>query len=87
MPNAIAGLLLHLRDVTGKIPDVYFGWSEGNPLVYLARYILFGEGDKRPPVTREILRQAEDDPDADRTFTSAGEVRLQIENYGSIFTS
>ena len=62
VPNAIAALLLHLRDETDKIPHVYFGWSEGNPIAYLIRYILFGEGDTAP-VTREILRQAEENPE------------------------
>ncbi len=62
VPNAIAAFLIYIRDKTGKIPHVYFGWSEGNPIMYLARYILFGEGDTAP-VTREILRQAEADPE------------------------
>jgi hypothetical protein len=62
VPNAIAAFMLYLRDTTGKLPHVYFGWSEGNPLMYLLRYIAFGEGDTAP-VTREILRQVEDDPE------------------------
>jgi hypothetical protein len=62
VPNAIAALLLHIRDTSSRIPHVYFGWSEGNPVKYLIRYILFGEGDTAP-VTREILRQAEPDPE------------------------
>ncbi len=62
VPNAIAALLLYLRDESGKIPHVYFGWSEGNPIAYLIRYLLFGEGDTAP-VTREILRKAEHDPE------------------------
>jgi len=61
VPNAIAAFLLHLRDKTGKLPHIYFGWSEGNPLAYLLKYIAFGEGDTAP-VTHEVLRQAEDDP-------------------------
>ncbi|QLE51717.1 APC family permease [Nostoc sp. C057] len=61
VPNAIAALLLYIRDQTGKIPHAYFGWVEGNPIQYLLRFILFGEGDIAV-VTREVLRRAEKDP-------------------------
>jgi hypothetical protein len=61
VPNAIAAFLLHVRDHTGQIPHVYFGWTEGNPLWYVLKFIFFGEGDTAP-VTHEILRQAEHDP-------------------------
>ena len=45
VPNAIAALLLHLRDSTGKLPHVYFGWTEGHPISYVLKYIFFGEGE------------------------------------------
>ena len=61
VPNAIAALLLYIRDQSGKIPHAYFGWVEGNPIQYLLRFILFGEGDIAV-VTREVLRKAERDP-------------------------
>ena len=62
VPNAIAAFLLYLRNETGKLPHVYFGWSEGNPVSYLLKYIAFGEGDTAP-VTHEVLRQAEKNPE------------------------
>ncbi|WP_326825007.1 amino acid transporter [Streptosporangium sp. NBC_01756] len=58
IPNAIAAILLQLRDETGKLPNVYFHWAEGNPIGALLRYLVFGGGDV-PPLTREVLRQAE----------------------------
>jgi hypothetical protein len=61
IPNAIAALLLHIRDQTGQIPHAYFGWTEGNPIVYLLKFLAFGEGDTAP-VTREVLRQTEPNP-------------------------
>jgi hypothetical protein len=63
VPNTIAAILLYIRDhsVNGELPHAYFGWVEGNPIQYVLRFLLFGEGDTAV-VTREVLRRAETDP-------------------------
>jgi hypothetical protein len=63
VPNSLAALLLHVRDRTGAVPHIYFHWAEGNPVLAMLRYLVFGGGDV-PPLTREVLRKAE--PDLER---------------------
>lgn len=60
VPNALAAVLLHMRDRTGVSPHIYFEWTEGNPVVQFVRFLIFGVGEVAP-VTREVLRRAEPD--------------------------
>lgn len=70
MPNALAGLLLEIRDRTGHRPHIYFRWSEGDPALNFMRYLLFGHGEVAR-MTREILRRHVPDP-ARRPHVHAG---------------
>jgi hypothetical protein len=63
VPNALAALLIAVRDQTERLPHIYFEWSEGNPAANLVRFLFFGVGEVAP-VTREIIRRAE--PDRER---------------------
>ncbi len=63
IPNALAALLILVRDRSGQRPHIYFEWTEGNPFTQFLRFFLFGQGEVAP-VTREVLREAE--PDRDR---------------------
>ena len=70
VPNAIAAILIAIRDATDVRPHAYFEWSEGNPVYHLLRYLLLGRGDTAP-VVREILREVDADP-ADRPIIHVG---------------
>ena len=61
VPNALAAILLALRDSTNLRPHCHFAWTEGSPLYHMFRYIVLGQGDT-PPVVREIIRKVEPDP-------------------------
>jgi amino acid permease len=61
IPNAVAAFLLWVCVETGKRPHAYFNWTEGNPVVKIFTFLLFGKGESAP-LTREILRRVEPDP-------------------------
>ncbi|MCA9816296.1 MAG: APC family permease [Cyanobacteria bacterium HKST-UBA01] len=56
--NALAAVLLEIRNRTGKVPHVYLRWTEGHPIAYALKFVFFGEGETAS-LTREILRSAE----------------------------
>lgn len=61
VPNAIAAVLLEVQKRHNRRPHVYFNWIESNPLLFLLRFVFFGEGDIAP-LTHEILRRNQTDP-------------------------
>lgn len=61
VPNSLAALLLHIGKLTGKRAHAYFNWGERGPGAYLIKFLFSGEGDIAP-LTREILRRVESDP-------------------------
>jgi hypothetical protein len=63
VPNTIAAVLLEIRDHTGLIPEIYFEWTQGNPISNMFKFLFTGMGEIAP-VTREVLREAE--PNAKR---------------------
>lgn len=61
VPNAIAAVLLEVQKRHNRRPHVYFNWIESNPMLFLLRFVIFGEGDIAP-LTHEILRRNQSDP-------------------------
>jgi hypothetical protein len=60
VPNTLAAVLLAIRDHSGLVPNIYFEWTEGNPISNMFRFLITGTGEIAP-VTREVLRRAEPD--------------------------
>ncbi len=60
VPSTLAAVLLEIRDMTGVVPNIYFEWTEGNPVLNMMRFLFVGNGEVAP-VTREVLREAEKD--------------------------
>lgn len=70
IPNALAALLLYVRDRTGCTPHIYFEWTEGDPFTNFLRFFLFGQGEVAPSPERSCARPNPTAP-ADRAYTSA----------------
>ncbi len=55
--NSIAAMLIYLERRTGKVPHVYFRWTQVSPAINIMRFLFLGEGDTAP-LTQEVLRKA-----------------------------
>ncbi|MBB6051939.1 hypothetical protein [Armatimonas rosea] len=71
VPNAIAAVLLEVQKRHKRRPHVYFNWIESNPMLFLLRFVIFGEGDIAP-LTHEILRRNQSDPSKRPIVHAAG---------------
>jgi hypothetical protein len=71
VPNAVAALALYIQKTTNRRPHVYFNWIEGSPLLFLGKFFLTGQGDIAP-LTHEILRKAQPDPNKRPVIHAAG---------------
>ncbi len=58
VPNTIAAVLFAIRDQTGVVPEVYFRWTEKNPISNMLKFLFVGSGEIAP-MTREVIREAE----------------------------
>ncbi|MDQ1570979.1 MAG: hypothetical protein QOF79_1653 [Actinomycetota bacterium] len=58
VPATVAAVLLEIRNRTQVVPEIYFEWTEGNPLQNMFKFLITGKGEVAP-VTREVLRETE----------------------------
>ena len=59
--HTLAAIALEMAKV-GEPPEVHFGWTDETPWSGTLGFLLFGEGNV-PWMVRELLREAEPDPD------------------------
>lgn len=60
--SAMASLALYIRDTTEVVPDLFFDWAPGNPLLHMLRFLFLGRG-QNATTTQEILRRTVAEPE------------------------
>ncbi len=68
--HTLAAVSLEMAKV-GHPPEIHFGWTEETPWSGMLGFLLFGEGNV-PWMVRELLRNAEPDPDKRPLIILAG---------------